>query len=241
MAAAGAGIRALLFDLDNTLIDTAGASGQAGRQVKDLLKSQYGYEESAAHLVIEKFNTKLEEHFYTSKEINVDEERTLLWAQAIQETCGHEPDSGLATECYCVWKTTRLRHIHMPDEVKAMLRKLRQSYKLLLLTNGSATVQREKINICQCQQYFDAIVIGGEYQEQKPALSIFQECFRLLGVKPEACVIVGDTLMTDIKGGVNAGLRATIWINSTNLKSDGAVPDYTVKSVLEVLDILENI
>ncbi|XP_067875578.1 N-acylneuraminate-9-phosphatase isoform X2 [Heterodontus francisci] len=212
--------------------------------VKDLLVSQYGYEESAAALVIAKFNTKLEnEHLDSSAEIDIDEERTLLLEQAIQETNGHNPDHGLATECYFLWKTTRLQHIHIPDKVKAMLKKLRQSYRLLLLTNGSSSVQREKINICQCQQYFDVIVVGGEYQEQKPARSIFQECFRLLGVKPDNCVMVGDNLKTDIKGGLNAGLSATIWINNTNLMPEGesAVPDYTVKSVLDVMDILENI
>ncbi|XP_067841224.1 N-acylneuraminate-9-phosphatase isoform X2 [Heptranchias perlo] len=212
-------------------------------QVKNLLKSQYGYEDSVAGLVIQKFNTKLEEHFDSSAEINVDELRTLLLERAIQETNGCEPDHSLAAECYFLWKSTRLQHIHIPDEVKAMLRKLRQSYKLLLLTNGSSTVQWEKINTCLCQQYFDAIVVGGEHEEQKPARSIFQECCRLLGVKPEACVMVGDSLKTDIEGGVNAGLSATIWVNSTNLKPEGesAVPDYTVKSVLDVMDILEDI
>ncbi|XP_051881010.1 N-acylneuraminate-9-phosphatase [Pristis pectinata] len=237
---AAVGIQALLFDLDNTLIDTSGASRRAERQVKDLLKSQYGYEESAANLVIEKFNTKLQmENFDCATGVNVDEERILLLEMALQETDGLDPDHGLATKCYFLWKTTRLQHIHIPEEVKSMLKSLRQSYKLLLLTNGSSMVQREKINVCDCQQYFDTIVIGGEYQEQKPALSIFQKCFQLLGVKPEACMMIGDNLETDIKGGVNAGLGTTVWINNTNLKcEDGAMPDYTVKSVLEVMDIL---
>ncbi|XP_041043935.1 N-acylneuraminate-9-phosphatase isoform X1 [Carcharodon carcharias] len=246
MAAAGTavGIRALLFDLDNTLIDTAGAGRQAERQVKNLLISRHGYEESAADLIIEKFNTKLEkERADSSTEIDIDEERTLFLELAIQETNGHKLDQGLATECYLLWKSTRLQNIHIPDEVQAMLRELHQSYKLLLLTNGSSSVQREKINVCQCEQYFDLIVIGGEHQEQKPARSIFQECFRLLGVKPDACVMIGDNLKTDIEGGVNAGVCATIWINNNNGKLDkeSAVPDYTVKSVLDVKGILENI
>ncbi|XP_062928842.1 N-acylneuraminate-9-phosphatase [Mobula hypostoma] len=235
-----AGIQALLFDLDNTLIDTSGASRRAERQVKDLLKSQYGYEESAANLIIEKFNTKLQtENFDCATGVNIDEERVLHFETALQETNGLNADHDLATKCYLLWKTTRLQHILISEEVKSMLKTLRQSYKLLLLTNGSSKVQREKINVCDCQQYFDTIVIGGEHQEQKPALSIFQKCFQLLGVKPEACMMIGDNPETDIKGGVNAGVRTTVWINNTNLKCEaGAMPDYTVKSVLEVMDIL---
>ncbi|XP_072407491.1 N-acylneuraminate-9-phosphatase [Chiloscyllium punctatum] len=238
----GSGVAALLFDLDNTLIDTAGAGRHAGQQVKDLLITQHGYEESAAHLVIEKFYMKLENgHPGSSMQRDIDKERALLFELAIQETNGTKPDKGLAAECYFLWKNTRLKHIHIPAEVKAMLRKLRQSYKLLLLTNGSSSVQREKIKVCQCEKYFDIIVVGGEQQEQKPASSIFQECFRLLEVKPDACVMIGDDLKTDIQGGVNAGVRATIWINNNNLKPDAhnAVPDHTVKTVLEVKDILE--
>ncbi|XP_055492303.1 N-acylneuraminate-9-phosphatase [Leucoraja erinacea] len=238
--AAAVGIRALLFDLDNTLVDTAGASSRALRRVEDLLKSQYGYEESTAKLVIEKFNTKLQmENLDCIPGVNIDEERILLFEAALQETDGLDPDQGLAAKCYFLWKATRLQHMHIPNEVKAMLRSLRHSYKLLLLTNGSATVQREKISACQCQQYFDTIVIGGEHQEQKPALSIFQKCFQLLGVEADGCMMIGDNLDTDIKGGVNAGLGATVWINNTNVTCDeGAMPDYTVKSVLEVMDIL---
>ncbi|XP_069743804.1 N-acylneuraminate-9-phosphatase [Narcine bancroftii] len=236
---AAAGIEALLFDLDNTLVDTARASRQGERQVKDLLKSQYGYEESAANRVLEKFNTQLQKNNDLAMGVNVDEERISLFEMALQETDGLDPDRGLATECYFLWKTTRLQHIHIPEEVKAMLKSLCQSYKLLLLTNGNSVVQREKINVCQCQRYFDTIVVGGEHPEQKPAPSIFQKCLQLLGVKPEACMMIGDNLETDIKGGLNAGLGATVWVNNNNLKcQEAAMPDFTVKSVLEVMDIL---
>ncbi|XP_038655023.1 N-acylneuraminate-9-phosphatase isoform X2 [Scyliorhinus canicula] len=212
--------------------------------VKDLLISQHGYGEFAADLVIEKFKTKLDVgHPYSSTKIDIDNERTLFMELAIQETNDHKAARDLATQCYLRWKKTRLEHIYIPDQVKAMLRELHQSYKLLLLTNGHSVVQREKIDACQCQEYFDLIVVGGEYREQKPARSIFQECFNLLGVKPDACVMIGDSLKTDIEGGVNSGVRATIWITNNNEIPSGenAIPDYTVKSVLDVKDILENI
>ncbi|XP_007892111.1 N-acylneuraminate-9-phosphatase [Callorhinchus milii] len=239
---AGSGVRALLFDLDDTLIATTRASHTAEREVKTLLKFKYRYEDSAADTVIQKFNTKLKQHFESSMKQDVKKLRQLHFEQAIQETKGGEPDPVLASECYSLWRNTRLQHIHFTDEVKAMLTALRQSYKLLLLTNGPAEVQREKIEACSCQQYFDAIIVGGEYPEQKPARSIFQECWNILGVKPEACVMVGDNLNTDIQGGVNAGLCATIWINPTNQKPKGdVIPDYSVMSVLDVVDILKKL
>lgn len=91
-----------------------------------------------------------------------------------------------------------------------------------------------------CEEFFDAIVIGGEHAEQKPSLSIFTLCFGMLEVEAEDCVMVGDSLDTDIQGGFNAGVRATVWISSAGGPvPDGPVkPDYTIPTVLELPDVL---
>ena len=56
-------------------------------------------------------------------------------------------------------------------------------------------------------------------------------------------VVVGDTLETDIQGGLNAGLKATVWINKNGvvpLKSS-PTPHYIVSSVLELPALLHSI
>lgn len=131
----------------------------------------------------------------------------------------------------------------LAEDVKTMLTELRKEVYLLLLTNGDRQTQREKIDACACQSYFDAIVVGGEQKEEKPAPSIFHYCCDLLGVQPGDCVMVGDTLETDIQGGLSAGLKATVWINKNSivpLKSS-PIPHYIVSSVLELPALLQSI
>uniref|UniRef100_A0A3Q2LSV0 N-acetylneuraminic acid phosphatase n=1 Tax=Equus caballus TaxID=9796 RepID=A0A3Q2LSV0_HORSE len=265
-------VRAVFFDLDNTLIDTAGASRKGMLEacpsvsllkrkpsteiwgfsvnkaekiyafVIKLLQSKYHYKEEA-EIICDKVQVKLSKECFHPSNTCITDLRTSHWEEAIQETKGGTANRKLAEECYCLWKSTRLQHMTLAEDVKAMLTELRKEVRLLLLTNGDRQTQREKIEACACQSYFDAIVVGGEQKEEKPAPSIFYYCCDLLGVQPGDCVMIGDTLETDIQGGINAGLKATVWINKNGivpLKSY-PMPHYIVSSVLELPALLQSI
>ncbi|XP_043913942.1 N-acylneuraminate-9-phosphatase [Protopterus annectens] len=237
------GIKAVIFDLDNTLIDTTGAGNKAILQVKSLLRAKFHCPDDHINAICEKFQEKLLTESFRSTALNTDDARILHWDTAIREVTGDETNGPLSTECYFLWKSTRMQYFSFSDDVQNMLTELRKSFKLLLLTNGAPQVQREKVEICCCQTYFDAVVLAGEHTEEKPAPSIFHHCCNILGVEPQVCVMVGDSLDTDILGGLNAGLKATIWINNSGraLTEGSPLPHYTVSSVLEVPQVLKNI
>lgn len=162
------------------------------------------------------------------------------WEESIQDATSNCSASSLASQCYSLWKNTRLEVLSLSPEISNLLQQLRTSYKLLLLTNGAAEVQREKVQAVGCEELFDAVVVGGEHAEQKPFPSIFTLCFNTLNMEAEDCVMVGDDLNTDIQGGVNAGVRATVWISSAaGHIPDGSVkPDYTIATVLDLPGVL---
>lgn len=162
------------------------------------------------------------------------------WQESIQEAAGGCPKPSLPAECYHLWKNSRLEVLRLSPATCSLLKALRPRYKLLLLTNGDTQTQREKVAAVGCEEFFDAVVVGGEHAEQKPSVSIFRHCFTLLGVEAQDCVMVGDSLDTDIQGGFNAGVQATVWINNTGgALPDGSVkPDFTIPTVLDLPDIL---
>ncbi|KAM3862752.1 N-acylneuraminate-9-phosphatase [Diretmus argenteus] len=237
----GKHIRAILFDLDNTLIETARAGGVAIQKTCGLLKTELGLDDDTARSICDRFLQKLlQESFDPTGGRTIDEVRMGHWGESIQETVGHCPTLSLATDCYYLWKNSRLEILSLSPEIRNLLKQLQTEYKLLLLTNGETQTQREKVAAVGCEELFDAIVVGGEHAQQKPFLSIFRHCFTLLGVEAQDCVMVGDSLDTDIQGGFDAGVRATVWINSTGRSlPDGSVePDYTVPTVLDLPGIL---
>lgn len=234
-------VKAILFDLDNTLIETSRAGGQAIQKTSDLLKTTLALDDDTIISICNKFKQKLlHESFDPAAGRSIDEVRVVHWEESIKETVGNCSTPSLAAQCYYMWKNSRLEVLSLSPEIRDLLKQLRGRYKLLLLTNGETQTQREKVEAVGCEEFFDAIVVGGEHAEQKPFPSIFRLCFNMLGVEAQDCVMVGDSLDTDIQGGFNAEVRATVWINSAERAvPDGSVkPDYTIPTVLQLSDVL---
>lgn len=210
-------------------------------QVVKALRCRHRCGEGQARAICEKVQAKLLKECHDPARTCITELRISHWEEAIRETIGGEANRSLAAECYFLWKSTRLRHLTLAEETRGMLTELRKAVRLLLLTNGDRQTQREKIEACACQPYFDAIVVGGEQKEEKPAPSIFHYCCDLLGVQPAECVMVGDSLDTDIQGGLNAGLKATVWLNKTMATpaDSSPVPHYVISSVLDLPAVLQ--
>ncbi|XP_028983274.1 N-acylneuraminate-9-phosphatase isoform X2 [Betta splendens] len=226
-------VKAILFDLDNTLIETSRAA--------ELLKSSLSLDDDIIRSICDKFKRKLlHESFDPTAGRSIDELRVGHWEESLQEAVGGACSPTLAAQCYSLWKRSRLERLSLAPEVRSLLELLRSTYKLLLLTNGEAATQRQKVEAAGCEELFDAIVIGGEHAEQKPSVSIFMWCFHLLQVQAEDCVMVGDSLDTDIQGGFDAGVRATVWISSAAgvVPHDSVKPDYTIPTVLDLPQVL---
>ncbi|MCY9664220.1 HAD family hydrolase [Paenibacillus alginolyticus] len=135
----------------------------------------------------------------------------------------------------------RRRRPYVYEETFRVLDALKGSYQLLLLTNGSPDLQKEKLaGVPNIAPYFDHIVISGEFGVGKPAKSIFNHALGLLGIEAEEGIMIGDKLTTDILGSGSVGMR-NIWINHHGLQSgDEIVPAYEVSRLQDILTIITN-
>ncbi|MBP3963397.1 HAD family hydrolase [Paenibacillus lignilyticus] len=125
------------------------------------------------------------------------------------------------------------------EETFAILDQLKGKYRLLLLTNGSPDLQREKLaGVPAIVPYFDHIIISGEFGQGKPAAAIFQHALERLGVEPEHGIMVGDKLTTDILGANTIGMTS-VWINRHGMtRSDEIIPSHEIKHLEELLPLL---
>lgn len=98
---------------------------------------------------------------------------------------------------------------------------------LAMVTNGLSEVQRARIDRLALAPYFSAVVISAEVGTSKPGTAIFDLTFAELG-EPDrtTALMIGDSLTSDIRGGLNAGID-TCWYNSarTPLPEPGQNPD----------------
>jgi len=219
----------IIFDFDNTLVDTSGVSKSALKAVKDYIRdgrvdySLVGWAEpllaKTKNILVENETAfgdtfgKLIQGEDPQGLVDVDEWRVKLWQDAACNV-GASLSFGEASYFYKIWKETRLRYLSISESVQVMLTELGKEYKLCLITNGNTVVQTEKIKKTGIETLFDLIVISGDHPWEKPDKKIFEFAAMKLGFNLNSAVMIGDNWDTDIQGGLNAGMKALIWINN---------------------------
>lgn len=116
---------------------------------------------------------------------------------------------------------------------------LSQNYRLVIVTNGTASVQEKRFKNSSIIQYIEAMVISENTGSKKPEPAIFEYTLNKIGHKDKSSVLtVGDSLTSDIQGGINAGID-TCWYNSKgNPNTYQIIPTYEINHLEELLTLL---
>ena len=132
-------------------------------------------------------------------------------------------------------------HYFMDGAVE-LLETLSGEYRLYLATNGTANVQKSRISSSDISKYFHGIYISEDVGYNKPDIRYFEACFKdIPSFIREETVMIGDSLTSDIKGGINAGIK-TVWFNHEGKSRDESiVPDYEVHSLDEIPALVKRI
>lgn len=132
----------------------------------------------------------------------------------------------------------------LKNGVKKTLKKLVSYYKIGLISDTGITpgyVIRKILDEYNILQYFQVTIFSDEIGFYKPHSHPFKKALKKLKCKPDHSIHVGDLLQTDVIGAKAFGMRA-IWFNDSNqLKLPKIQPDYEVKELIEVVNILKNL
>ena len=230
-------IKAILFDLDDTLIVEEALAEEAFLAACGLAREKYGVDPAALHESVRSNARRIWQAAPTigycriigissweglwarflGDDSNLEalrawapDYRREAWSAALAEHgVDDTPFAEQLGETFP--KERRARHVVFPDAEDA-LRELRNKYKLGLITNGAPDLQREKIQGSGLALYFDSITISGEIGVGKPDPRIFRAALDALEVGPDPTVMVGNSLKRDIAGAQRVGMRA-IWLN----------------------------
>ncbi|MBR6050998.1 MAG: YjjG family noncanonical pyrimidine nucleotidase [Clostridia bacterium] len=131
---------------------------------------------------------------------------------------------------------------HFIDGAEALLPALHEKYRVYIATNGYTKTQSARIKASGVDKYVDGVFISQEIGADKPSKEYFDRCFaHIPDFSLDETIIVGDSLTSDVLGGINVGIK-TVWFNHRgNPKSDEIVPDATITSLDELLPLLERI
>lgn len=228
-------IRNVLFDLDDTLFDFHKAEKIALTKTLVHFGIDPTEETLALYSTINAAHWKrLELGEISREEVKVGRYRELF------KTIGVECDPVKATAYY--ESMLAIGHYFMPGAPELLEGLYRKKYRLYIVSNGTAKVQEGRIESSGIAKYMDGIFISQILGANKPDKQFFDICFaEIPDFSLSETVIIGDSLSSDIKGGINAGIT-TVWFNPKGIENDNDIkPDYTIKELSEVPGLLSQI
>lgn len=151
---------------------------------------------------------------------------------------GKEVDAPACAKAY--EKNLSIGHWFLPGAEEAVDR-LHRKYRLFLASNGTASVQKGRMTSANLYRFFETVFVSQEIGHNKPSKAYFDACFaRIPGFDPEKAMIVGDSLTSDIRGGINAGLK-TVWVNPEHKDCGEIKPDYEIEALPQLEGLLEEL
>jgi putative hydrolase of the HAD superfamily len=203
-------LRAVLFDLDDTLADSTGAEERIWDDVAAIIEEHHpGVDRTALRVryleALERWYPQL-----AAGAIDLPTFRRVRLEDAL------EPWGPLTDELvreYTAEKARIADEIQVVPGALSVLRRIRaRGIRVGILTNGPSAFQRRKIAATQLEVEVDAIAVSGELGIAKPEAEAYRLALELLGAEPGDAAMVGDSLANDVHGAIGAGLATAVWL-----------------------------
>ena len=230
--------KAILFDLDDTIIAFTEGAEPTWRTIAYQFADKLSGTTPAA--LLEALNNS-RSSFWADPErhregrMNLVAARRRITANALATLgCSEESLSMEIADSYDQLREESIRLF--PGAIETLISLTEKGIRLALVTNGSIDTQRAKIERFNLAQYFEVILIEGEFGLGKPDERVYLEVLVRLGVGPEDTWMIGDNLEWDVEQPQRLGLTA-IWVDFADegLPRDSTVkPDRTVRSISEL-------
>lgn len=223
----------LLWDVDGTILDFLASEAYAIR----FLFEKYNIGQCSDEMlkvyseINAKYWRKLEREELTKQEILVMRFRDFF------EMIG--ADVSLAESFNKDYQVALGDHIEFVDKAEEILLSQKGRYTLAAVTNGTKVAQDKKLRLSGLDKVFDAIFISEDVGVEKPKKEYFDYVFEKLGIKnKKEVLIIGDSLTSDMQGGLNAGID-TCWFNPTHKENTLDVPvTYEIASLAKLSEIV---
>lgn len=222
----------ILFDADETLFDFKKSERDALQNT--MLEFAIAYNEDYHMKVYKEINTAIWKEFENGRiaqnKINVERFKRLsdqlnAGFDGVQFAKSYQKHLAGASYLY--------------DDSIGLVASLHQDYRLAIITNGLKDIQEYRIRKSIIAKYFEDIVVSEEVAVAKPDPGIFEHALRnLKHTDKRKVLMVGDSLTSDIQGGINFAID-TCWFNPNRIANQtGIKPTYEIAKLTELKRIL---
>jgi putative hydrolase of the HAD superfamily len=227
-------IRALLFDVNGTLIDieTDEWMEEAYRAIAHFLT----YQGIALHRgeVRDLYFQVMKEQFAANKEVYPEFDVVAVWREVVRRNATEYtrslPAEKLAQMPLFIAElqrgVSRKRLLAFP-QTQEILAQLKTRYRLAVVSDAQSAYGVPELRAVGLADYFSPIIISGDYGYRKPDARLFQAALTELQVRPEEAIYVGNDRFRDIQGARQAGMKTILFCPAGNPGGSAETePDY---------------
>ncbi|KAD4007129.1 HAD-IA family hydrolase [Arthrobacter yangruifuii] len=238
----GRSVDAVLFDIDETLIDLQAAMGSTLQAVSATDLTHFSAADWEAYTSL--FAADPQGHYdaYLAGRVGFADQRVLRLQHAREEAGLAPLDSDAARAWNDAYEQTLPQYFQAFDDVVPLLDALEaRGIAYGAVSNNVHDYQRAKLDAAGLERI--KVLVGIDtVGVAKPDPAIFHEGVRLLGSTPQRSAYVGDNLVVDGIGAANAGLLG-VWLdradNPSPVRTDGAVVPPEVSSIASLGELLD--
>jgi HAD superfamily hydrolase (TIGR01493 family) len=222
-------VRAIFFDLDDTLVDDTASYSASIEGLCAELGPGFDAERLRGAYDL------LTPDFWAAGDLMA--RRKELWRRAL-ERCGY--DTSLAAAVRDAYLRHRVTSTQLLPGVTDVLDVLAGRYRLAVITNGGGDIQARRLQHLGLDRYFELVLASTDVNAGKPEAAIFEHALRHMSLEPASAWHVGDGLHTDVAGALNAGLGAAVWLNrrGTERGEHEPTPHHEIRALDELLGLL---
>ncbi|WP_168124029.1 HAD family hydrolase [Paenibacillus sp. HB172176] len=217
-------IKAVIFDLDNTILDRTITFNKFAMTFAAKYFPHLNDRENIIRRIIE-----LDEDGYKN--------RNKLFEELVEELPWNKKPKSFELLKY--FDDHFVSNASIMEHAREVIQITREKYKIGIITNGRSKIQYGKIEQLGIRNLFDFIIVSEEAGFQKPNVRIFELAIEGLGMRPEECLYIGDHPINDIEGAGMAGME-TIWIEVNHpWKTEITIkPKHKIKRLSDLVGIL---
>ena len=207
--------KVIFFDLDDTLMNSNRSQYNAIREFKKQYDAFKKIDDNEFANTWNKIVTEVYEKYHNGlisfEELKIKRIKDLFSAYGVNIL--DEEAKEIFKEYFKIYEKNWI----LFEDTMTILNKLKNKYKLAIITNGDGELQRKKINNIGIRDFFQEITISDEVGISKPDKRIFELTCKKMNVTPEECIMVGDKYNADIEGGISAGVTSILSLYFSSL------------------------
>ena len=224
-------IKAVLFDLDSTLID--------------FMKMKRIASEQAASAMVDSgldMDKQVASKALFEMYLQVGIESDVVFSRFLEKFHGKCEAKMLSAAINRYLDTKSVFLDPYPRVISTFIQLIKWRIKLAIVTDAPRLKAWQRLDATGLSHFFDVVVTFEDTLERKPHRAPFEKALKKLNLKPEECMMVGDWINRDIKGAKKVGLKSCFarygWQKVTGGNPDKSGADHIIDKFDDVLDII---